>query len=90
MVAVQVPSALRIYCEGRSELKLPGGDVRSLLNELKRAYPAIYQSVCNETGAVRPHINLFVNNSFLHDREGFDTTLREGDVVTIMPAVSGG
>jgi molybdopterin synthase sulfur carrier subunit len=90
MVAVRVPSALRIYCEDRSELTLSGVDVRGLLNELKRIHPPIYQRVCDETGAVRPHINLFVNDAFLHDREGFDTPLREDDIVTIMPAVSGG
>jgi molybdopterin converting factor small subunit len=46
--------------------------------------------VCDETGAVRRHINLFVNSSHVRDRDGLDTPLAAGDVLTILPAVSGG
>jgi molybdopterin converting factor small subunit len=46
--------------------------------------------VCDETGAVRRHVNLFVNDSFLSKRDGLDTPLASGDILTIMPAVSGG
>ena len=54
------------------------------------ATPSLYRSVCDETGAVRRHVNLFVNTSHVRDREGLDTALAPGDVVTILPAVSGG
>ena len=89
-VCVQVPPVLRHECGGAKELSITASTVRAALEQLKREHPALYRNVCDETGAVRRHVNLFVNDSFLHQREGLDTALARGDVLTIMPAVSGG
>jgi len=69
---------------------LSAATVREALEQLERNQPAIYQSICDETGAIRRHIHLFVNNSFISDRQGLETTLAPGDVLSIVPAVSGG
>ncbi|MBA0086518.1 MAG: MoaD/ThiS family protein, partial [Acidobacteria bacterium Pan2503] len=45
---------------------------------------------CDETGKVRRHLNVFVNSDNVRDLDGVDTKLTRGDVVTILPAVSGG
>ena len=89
-ITIDVPSALRGYCGGASELFLSAPTVRAALEELERSHPSLYRSVCDETGTVRRHINLFVNTSHVRDREGLDTALAAGDVITILPAVSGG
>jgi len=89
-IKIQVSSALRDCCEGASELMLSAASVRAALEELERRYPALYRSICDETGTVRRHVNLFVNSSHLRDREGLDTELVPGDVLTILPSVSGG
>ena len=65
-------------------------NVRAALDELERRYPSLYRNICDETGKVRPHVNLFVNRSHVRDREGLDTALMPGDVLIILPAVSGG
>ena len=64
--------------------------VRAALEELERSQPALYRNVCDETGAVRRHLNVFVNTDNVRDLDGLDTALAPGDVVTILPAVSGG
>jgi molybdopterin synthase sulfur carrier subunit len=89
-IAIHIPAALRGCCAGAAELSLPASSVRAALEEIERRHPALYRSVCDETGAVRRHVNLFVNTSHMRDREGLDTALAPGDVITIMPAVSGG
>ncbi len=89
-ITIHIPSALRVYCEGASELSLSVLTVRAALEQIERSHPALYRSVCDETGAVRRHVNLFVNTSHVRDREGLDTALVAGDVLTILPAVSGG
>ena len=89
-VTIDVPAALRIYCDGASELLLRAGSVRAALEELERRYSMLYRNVCDESGSVRRHINLFVNTSHVRDRNGLDTPLEAGDVVTILPAISGG
>ncbi len=89
-VTVLVPGPLREYCGGRSELEVPASDVRMALIELERRHPLLYRNICDETGAVRRHINVFVNTLHMRDREGLDTVLVPGDELIILPAVSGG
>ena len=89
-ITVHVPAPLRDCCAGASEIALPATSLRAVLAELERRHPALHRSICDETGAVRRHINLFVNTDHMRDRDGLDTPLTPGDVVTIMPAVSGG
>jgi molybdopterin converting factor small subunit len=90
IVTVYVPGPLRNYCAGASELGLSATSVRGVLGEMARRHPALHRNICDETGAVRRHINLFVNTLHIRDREGLDTPLAPGDVVTVLPAVSGG
>jgi sulfur-carrier protein len=89
-VTIHVPAPLRDCCEGASELFLSAPSVRAALDQLERTHPSLYRSVCDETGSVRRHVNVFVNTSSIRDLAGLDTELVPGDIVTILPAVSGG
>jgi molybdopterin converting factor small subunit len=89
-ITIHVPAALRACCAGSTELQVSAPSVRAALERIERSHPALYRSVCDETGAVRRHVNLFVNTANVRDREGLDTMLANGDVLTILPAVSGG
>lgn len=88
--AFRIPRVLRQYSGGVEELQLVGQTVRELLDDLRGRYPAVYECVCDETGAIRRHINLFVNNAFLRDAGGLATSVAPGDVVSVFQAVSGG
>jgi sulfur-carrier protein len=89
-ITILLPAALRECCGGVSELRLAASSVRAALQQIEERHPSLYRSVCDETGTVRRHVNLFVNASHVRDREGLDTALVPGDVVSILPAVSGG
>jgi molybdopterin synthase sulfur carrier subunit len=89
-ITMHVPPPLRVYCGGASQLSLAAGSVRTALEELERTHPALYTNVCDETGAVRRHLGVFVNRSHVRDREGLETPLAPGDDLIILPAVSGG
>ncbi|HEY5908674.1 MAG TPA: MoaD/ThiS family protein [Vicinamibacteria bacterium] len=89
-VTVHVPGVLRNYCGGASELSLTATSVRAALEELERSHPSLYGRICDETGAVRRHVNVFVNVLHIRDLEGLDSRLAPGDVLTFLPAVSGG
>ena len=89
-IKIRVPAALRSCCEGVSELLLSAASVRAALEQIEQRHPSLYRSICDETGTVRRHVNLFVNTSHVRDREGLDTALVPGDVVIILPAISGG
>jgi molybdopterin converting factor small subunit len=89
-IKIHVPALLRDCSNGAKELLLPASSVQAALVQLEQRYPSLYRSICDETGRVRRHINLFVNTSHVRDRQGLDTALVPGDVLTILPAVSGG
>ena len=89
-VTIHVPGVLRQYCGGALELSLPASSLRDALEQIERRHPALYRCVCDETGAVRRHVNVFVNADHMRDRDGLDTALVAGDVIAILPAVSGG
>ena len=81
---------MREYCKGASELSVSASTVRAALEELERSQATLYRNICDETGKVRRHLNVFVNSDNVRDLDGIDTTLTPGDVVTFLPSVSGG
>jgi len=89
-ITIFIPGPLREYCNGASKLPSSAPNVRAALEELETNHPALHRNVCDETGAVRRHINIFVNDSHMRDRDGLDTALVPGDEVIILPSVSGG
>jgi len=89
-ITVFVPGPLRDCCAGAAELVVSGTNLRAILAELEQGHPALHRNICDETGAVRRHINLFVNSDHMRDRDGLNTALAPGDEVFILPAVSGG
>ena len=89
-VTLYLPEPLRTYGGGAAELPMSAGTVQDVLDDLERTKPALYRNVCDETGVVRRHLNIFVNADNVRDLAGLGTRLKAGDVVTIVPAVSGG
>lgn len=89
-ITIHIPRELRACCEGASTLVVSALSVRAVLEELEQRHPSLYRSVCDETGKVRRHVNLFVNTAHMRERQGLNTELERGDVITILPAVSGG
>ena len=90
IITLHVPGALRMYCGGEAQLSISASTVRAALEDLERSQSALYRNVCDETGTVRRHLNVFVNSDNVRDLDGVDTPLTPGDEVTILPAVSGG
>ena len=89
-VTLYLPEPLRTYGGGIAELPMSAGTVQAVLDDLERTRAVLYRNVCDETGAVRRHLNIFVNADNVRDLGGLQTRLKDGDVITIVPAVSGG
>jgi molybdopterin converting factor small subunit len=89
-ITLHVPGPLREYCAGAAELSISAPTVAAVLKDLERSQSSLYRNICDETGTVRRHLNVFVNSDNVRDLDGVETPLAPGDVVTILPAVSGG
>jgi sulfur-carrier protein len=89
-ITLEVPSMLRGACRGEARFSLRAASVGEAVKQIEQRYPDLYRSICDETGAVRRHVNLFVNSNHVRRQGGFDTPLAAGDVLFIFPAVSGG
>jgi len=89
-ITVHVFGQLRTYCHGAAQLPIAAGSVRAALQRLEREQSALYCNLCDETGKVRKHLNVFVNADNVRDLDGIETKLSSGDILTFLPAVSGG
>lgn len=87
---VRIPAALRGLAGGRAELPVAAGSLRSVLDALGREAPELHARLLDEAGALRRHVNVFVNDEDVRFRELLETPVRDGDRVTIVPAIAGG
>ena len=88
-VTVRVPASLRALVGGRTELSASPGRLRDVLDAIGRESPGLLDRVLAE-GALRRHVNVFVNDEDVRFRELLETPVRDGDRVTIVPAIAGG
>ncbi len=88
-ITVRVPTQLRPLTQGRSEVVAEGATVAAVIEDLERKHPGLRARLLDERG-VRRFINLFVNDEDARHLGGLETPLRDGDSLTIVPAVAGG
>lgn len=89
-VTLRIPTALRKLSGGEETLSLEAGSVRELVEKLAAQHPELSAQLVDESGKVRRFVNIFANDEDIRFLEGLDTTLGEGDEVSIVPAIAGG
>jgi molybdopterin synthase sulfur carrier subunit len=87
---VRIPTALRDLAAGSREIEVPTGRVSEVIAELATQYPELGRRLVGDEGRPRRFINIFVGEEDIRFLDGVDTEVGEGQVVTILPAVSGG
>jgi molybdopterin synthase sulfur carrier subunit len=89
-VSVRVPTILRTYTKGESEVSADGSTLSEVLDSLDSSYPGIKGRVVDEQGKLRRFVNVYVGNEDVRFAEGLDTTTPDGAQVSVIPAVAGG
>ena len=89
-VSVRVPTILRPYTQGVSEVSAEGGTLSEVLESLDGSYPGIKGRVLDESGELRRFVNVYVDNDDVRFAEGLQTSIKDGGEVSIIPAVAGG
>jgi molybdopterin synthase sulfur carrier subunit len=89
-VSVRVPTILRPYTQGASEVSVEGSTLIEVLESLDTSYPGIKGRVLDESGELRRFVNVYVDNDDVRFSEGLQTAIEDGGQVSIIPAVAGG
>jgi sulfur-carrier protein len=89
-VSVRIPTILRTYTNGESEVSADGGTLSEVLESLDTAYPGIKGRILDEQGAIRRFVNVYVGNDDVRFLDALDTSTPEGTQVSVIPAVAGG
>ncbi|MBI3303889.1 MAG: MoaD/ThiS family protein [Deltaproteobacteria bacterium] len=89
-VHVRVPTPLRRFTSGAEEVSANGGTVAALVNDLEQRHPGIKERICDDEGKVRRFVNIFVNGDDIRFLNNLDTAVKDGDEVSIVPAIAGG
>ena len=89
-VTVRVPTPLQRLTNGQGEVACEGATVKALLDDLERRYPGIKERICDESGKLRRFVNVFVNEEDIRFLQGDQTAIKDGDEVSIIPAIAGG
>ena len=89
-VSVRVPTILRTYTKGESEVSADGATLSEVLDSLDSSFPGIKGRVVDEQGKLRRFVNVYVGNEDVRFADGLDTTTPDGAQVSVIPAVAGG
>jgi molybdopterin synthase sulfur carrier subunit len=90
MIKVRIPTPLRPMTGGKGEVEVKGGSVGEMIEHLNSSHLGIKDRLCDEKGDLRRFINIYVNEEDIRFLTGKDTPLKEGDEVSIVPAIAGG
>lgn len=89
-VSVRIPTILRSYTDGQSEVSAEGDTLSEVLDSLDSSYPGIRGRIVDEQGALRRFVNVYVGNDDVRFVDGLNTPTQEGAQVSVIPAVAGG
>ncbi len=89
-ITLTLPRSLRDYWAGDPEVRLEAKTLAEALAEVGRRWPGLAERILDDAGRVRPHVGLFVNALPVMHRDPREVGLAEGDIIRVLPAVSGG
>lgn len=89
-VRVRIPTPLRRFTGGSEEVGVDGTTIGAVVDNLEQRYPGIKERLCDEQGRVRRFVNLYVNGDDIRFLNSLDTPVKDGDEVSIVPAIAGG
>ncbi|MBI5399076.1 MoaD/ThiS family protein [Candidatus Saganbacteria bacterium] len=89
-VKVRIPQPLQKVTKGEELVDISADNVKSLIEALEKKFPGMKERVCDETGKIRRFINVYVNEEDIRFLQGETTLFKDGDEVSLIPAIAGG
>ena len=89
-VDVRLPTVLRSQAGGRSSVTVDGSTIKDVLDGLVAEFPGMTGQLLNEDGSLHRFVNVYVNDDDVRYLSDLDTPVKDGDEVSLLPAVAGG
>ncbi|MCF6277444.1 MAG: MoaD/ThiS family protein [Anaerolineales bacterium] len=90
MTILKIPTPLRPYADGSSEVSVEGDSVGAALDAMLKRFPELEKHLYNGDGQLRAFVNLFLGEDNIKDLQGLATPLGEADILRIIPSIAGG
>jgi molybdopterin synthase sulfur carrier subunit len=90
MVKVKIPGPLRKLVGGKDEIEVEAKTIKEVIEKLGEINPEIKARILDENGEVRRFINIYLNNEDIRFLKGINTDIKNGDEISIIPAIAGG
>jgi sulfur-carrier protein len=88
-IRINIPTPMRQHTENQAVVDTSGGTVQAALEDLGRKYPAVTQRIF-ENGQVRRFVNIYLNDEDIRYLDNLATAVKDGDELSVIPAVAGG
>ncbi len=89
-VVVRIPTPLRRVTNGQEKASVEGKNLIEIIDDLESQYPGIKERMCDDDGALRHFVNIYVNGEDVRFLDNLGTLIGDGDEISIVPAVAGG
>jgi len=89
-IPIRIPTPLRKLTRDQEVVEAEGATVGELLEQLESQFPGLKERLCDESGAVRRFVNIFVNDEDIRFMQDLQTPVKAGDEISIVPAIAGG
>lgn len=89
-IKVRIPTPLQKLTQNQGEVEVVGSSVKEALADLEKHYPGIHARLYDEKGSLRRFINFYVNDEDIRFLKSDTTPLKDGDELSIVPAIAGG
>lgn len=90
MIKVRIPTPLRPLTKNQGEVEVIGANIAEIIENLNCSYSGLKDRLCDDKGELRRFVNIYVNEEDIRFLKGKDTVLKDGDEVSIVPAIAGG
>ena len=89
-VKVRIPTPLRKLTAEKETVEAAGADIQAIVDNLEKQYPGLKERLCDERGELRRFVNIYLNDEDIRFAQGKATAVKDGDEISIIPAIAGG
>ena len=89
-VNVRIPTPLRKLTKEKDVVQATGTTIQDIIESLEKQYPGLKERICDERGELRRFVNVYLNDEDIRFAQGKSTVVKDGDEISVIPAIAGG